>query len=200
MIEIIGHRGTSIRAPDVQEDAGMGEQADPHADDAVRALYEQLMNGWNEGSGAAFAAPFLDDGHLIAFDGTHFEDRAQIAAFQQELFEKFLKGTRLVGSVQGVRFLGPDVALLHAVGGTILRGKSKPARERDSIQTLVAVRDGGGLEARSLPEHPDPPDAQRPSLPDHGTRRPPLAPAPPLHRPHPTGTVVARLSGASPDG
>ena len=28
--------------------------------------------------------------------------------------------------------------------GTILRGKSRPAPERDSIQTLVAVRDAGG--------------------------------------------------------
>jgi hypothetical protein len=33
--------------------------------------------------------------------------------------------------------------LMHAVGGTIMRGKSQPAPERDSIQTLVAVRQHG---------------------------------------------------------
>src|SRR5215204_5672880 len=37
---------------------------------------------------------------------------------------------------------GPDVALVHAAGGTIMRGKAKTSPERDSIQTLVAVREG----------------------------------------------------------
>jgi len=40
-------------------------------------------------------------------------------------------------------FLGPDVALVLSVGGTVMRGKSKPAPARDSIQTLVAVREAG---------------------------------------------------------
>jgi hypothetical protein len=34
------------------------------------------------------------------------------------------------------------VALIHATGGTVMRGKTKPSPERDSIQTLVAVREG----------------------------------------------------------
>ncbi len=116
----------------------------PIADEAaVRALYQQLMDGWNQGRGAAFAAAFAEDGDLVAFDGTHFPGRAAIVPFHQELFDKWLKGSRLVGHVKRVRFLSPDVALMHAVGGTILRGKSRPAPERDSIQTLVAVRQGG---------------------------------------------------------
>ncbi len=41
-----------------------------------------------------------------------------------------------------MRFLSPDVALLYAVGGTVMRGKTKPSPERDSIQTLVAARQG----------------------------------------------------------
>ncbi len=45
-----------------------------------------------------------------------------------------------MGQVKDVRFLSPDVALMHAVGGTVMRGKSEPVPERDSIQTLVATR------------------------------------------------------------
>jgi len=116
----------------------------PHDEAAVRDLYEQLMEGWNQGSGEAFAAPFADDGDLIAFDGTHFQGREEIVPFHQRLFDTHLKGTRLVGQVTSIRFLGPDVALMHARGGTIMRGKSAPAPERDSIQTLVASRSGGG--------------------------------------------------------
>jgi uncharacterized protein (TIGR02246 family) len=110
---------------------------------AVRALYTRLMDGWNEGSGVSFAAPFASDGHLVAFDGTHFKSRDEIASFQQRLFDKWLKGTRLVGEVESVRFLSPTVALMHALGGTVMRGKSRPSPERDSIQTLVAIKRDG---------------------------------------------------------
>jgi uncharacterized protein (TIGR02246 family) len=109
---------------------------------AVRDVYQRLMAAWNQGSGEAFAAVFADDGHLVGFDGHHFKGRDEIAPFQQELFDKWLKGSRLVGTVQDVRFLGPDVAVMHAVGGTITRGKSTPAPGRDSVQTLVVTRQG----------------------------------------------------------
>jgi hypothetical protein len=39
--------------------------------------------------------------------------------------------------------LSPNVALMHAVGSAIMRGKSVPSPERDSIQTLVATRQNG---------------------------------------------------------
>jgi uncharacterized protein (TIGR02246 family) len=101
------------------------------------------MAGWNQGSGEAFAAAFAEDGHLIGFDGTHLKGREEIALFHQPLFDKWLKGSRLVGQVTKVQFLSPDVALMHATGGTIMGGQSKPSPERDSIQTLVAVNRNG---------------------------------------------------------
>jgi uncharacterized protein (TIGR02246 family) len=112
-------------------------------EEAVRDLYRELMDGWNRGSGEAFAAVFAEDGDLVAFDGTHFEGREEIAPFHQELFDKWMKDTRLVGRVKDVRFLSPDVALMHAVGITIMSGKTAPSPERDSIQTLGAVRQDG---------------------------------------------------------
>jgi uncharacterized protein (TIGR02246 family) len=110
---------------------------------AVHDLYALLMAGWNRGSGEDFAAVFAEDGHLVAFDGTHFTGRRAIAGFHQQLFDTWLKGTRLVGRVVDARFLGRDVAVLHAVGGTVMRGKDGPSPERDSIQTLVAARQDG---------------------------------------------------------
>jgi uncharacterized protein (TIGR02246 family) len=122
-----------------------GENTTNHSADepTVSALYQQLMDDWNQGSGAAFAAVFTEDGDLVAFDGRHFKGRAEIAPFHQQLFDKWLKGSRLVGSVKHVRFLSPDVALMHALGRTVMRGKSEPVPERDSIQTLVATRQDG---------------------------------------------------------
>jgi uncharacterized protein (TIGR02246 family) len=128
------------RTMPTREEAAANHSAD-EAD--VRALYQQLMDGWNQGSGDAFAAVFTEDGDLVGFDGTHFKGRQEIAPFHQQLFDKWLKGSRLVGQVKDVRFLSPDIALMHAVGGTVMRGKSEPSPERDSIQTLLATRQEG---------------------------------------------------------
>jgi hypothetical protein len=53
---------------------------------ATRSLYQQLMDGWNRGSGEAFAAPFAEDRDLIGFDGTHLKGREENASFHQQLF------------------------------------------------------------------------------------------------------------------
>jgi uncharacterized protein (TIGR02246 family) len=122
-----------------------GENSVPSQADLgqVRELYIRAMEGWNLGSGDAFAAPFADDSDFVAFDGVRFRGRDEIARFHDPLFKSHLKGTRLVGEVTDVRFLGDDVAVIHASGGTVLRGKSTPAPERESIQTLVAIKRSG---------------------------------------------------------
>jgi uncharacterized protein (TIGR02246 family) len=116
---------------------------DSSAESAVRECYERLMDGWNIGSAQAFADTFAEDGQLVGFDGTHLEGCAAIAAFQRPLFEKWLKGTRLVGKVKNVKILTPDLALVHAIGGTVMRGHAKADPARDSIQTLVMTKREG---------------------------------------------------------
>jgi uncharacterized protein (TIGR02246 family) len=82
----------------------------------IRSLYEQMIDGWNKGSGQVFAAPYNDDSDFIGFDGTHMKGRQEIASFHQMLFDKFLKGSRLIGKIRSIRFLTPDVAIMIAVG------------------------------------------------------------------------------------
>jgi len=126
-----------------RHDSGERE-ANYSADEAaVRDLYRRLLNGWNMSSGAAFAAVFTEDGDLVAFDGTRFKGRGEIETSHQELFDRWMKGTHLVGEVRDVRFFNPDVAVMHAVGSTVMRGKTRTSPERDSIQTLVATRESG---------------------------------------------------------
>jgi hypothetical protein len=87
-----------------------------------------------------------------------------LAGYGAELFDKWLKGTRLVEERTSVRFLGGDVALVVSVGGTVMRGKSEPAPERDSIQTLVATRKHGRMGVRLVSEHPHPSHRCQPDL------------------------------------
>ena len=66
---------------------------------AIRTLYQQMMEGWNKGSGNDFSSPFTDDSDFFGFDGTYLKGCQQIISFQQELFEKFIKGSHLVGKI-----------------------------------------------------------------------------------------------------
>jgi uncharacterized protein (TIGR02246 family) len=109
---------------------------------AIRELFGLLLDDWGRGDGEAYGSRFTEDAEYVAFDGTRTRGRREIAASHQQLFDKFLKGTRLTGRVLSMKFVRPDVALIHATGGTVMRDKTKPSPERDSIQTLVAVREG----------------------------------------------------------
>jgi uncharacterized protein (TIGR02246 family) len=109
---------------------------------AIEELFSSLLDDWGRGDGEAYGSRFTEDADYVAFDGTRTTGRQEIAASHQRLFDEFLKGTRLTGHILSIKFQGPDVAIVIATGGTMMRGKSEPSPERDSIQTLVAVREG----------------------------------------------------------
>ena len=119
----------------------LDDSADRSAhESAIRGLYQRTLDAWNRGDGFAFAEPMAEDADFVAFDGTRFKGRRAIGEFHDPLLKTHLKGTRLVGRVLSLRFLSNDVALLHVLGGTIMRGASRPHPGRDSIQTLVVTR------------------------------------------------------------
>ena len=52
----------------------------------VRALYEQLIAGWNAHDGEAMAAPFAVDGVIIGFDGSVSSGKQTIGAEMANIF------------------------------------------------------------------------------------------------------------------
>ena len=108
----------------------------------IQHLFHALLGDWAIGDGEAYGSRFTNDADYVAFDGTHTRGRTGISASHQELFDKWLKGSRLKGHIESIKFLGPDAALVHATGGTVVRGKTDPSPERHSVQTLIAVREG----------------------------------------------------------
>jgi uncharacterized protein (TIGR02246 family) len=112
----------------------------PYDEAAIRTLYQQTIDGWNAGNGDAFAAPYTDVCDYIGFDGTYLKGREEIASLHQMLFDKFVKGSRLVGKIRSIRFLTSDIAIVVAVGGTVMAGQSDIDPERNSIHMLVAIK------------------------------------------------------------
>jgi uncharacterized protein (TIGR02246 family) len=109
----------------------------------LRQMHAEMIEAWNRGSGAGFAAPFAPDADFIAFEGSQLKGRAQVAQFHQMLFDTSLKNTRLEGGVHFVRFLRPEIAVLHAWGTSTLAGQTNASPSRDSMQLFVCTKHGG---------------------------------------------------------
>ena len=87
---------------------------------------------------------FAEDADLVGFDGTYLKGRQEIISFHQQLFDTYVKGSRLVGKIRHVRFVTSDVAIIHTIGGTIMAGQTDIEPERNSVQTLVATKNSKG--------------------------------------------------------
>lgn len=143
MSGIHAHNETTLTAaqPYRAHENGASHPPSQTEEEAVRRLFHSLMESWG-GDAAAYAAHFTEDADYIAFDGSLQKGREEIRSAHQPLFERWLKGSRLEGTIIGLRFLAPTVALLHATGGIVLKGRKTFSRSRLSIQTFVAVREG----------------------------------------------------------
>ncbi|MDF0679896.1 MAG: hypothetical protein P0116_02905 [Candidatus Nitrosocosmicus sp.] len=56
------------------------------------------------------------------------------------LFDKFVRGTRLVGKVKHIRFPISTVAIVIGISGTIESGHDSINPEKKFIHTIVAVK------------------------------------------------------------
>lgn len=108
---------------------------------AIRALFQQKIDGWNHRSAADFAAVFADDADLVTF-GTHLKGRPEIASFHRRLFSAPLNGSRLEGQIKGIRFLSSEVAVMHA-HGRMMPSQAETSQDPGSIETLVFTRTDG---------------------------------------------------------
>lgn len=97
--------------------------------DTLRDVPARMIEGWNRGDAAAFAADFAHDAELIDFDGTLHKGRDTVIAFQQPAFDTVLKGSRLVqGQVEFARLIGPGCAVVHHRFGMVMAGEEEPRR------------------------------------------------------------------------
>lgn len=111
-------------------------------EEAIRALVDRQVKGWAAGDPAAYASVFTADADYITFLGTHHTGRDAITASYVPLFRRLLKGTRLLIDITEVRFLTPDVALVHA-NASVSKGARWRHRRGTRVNTSVAVRTDG---------------------------------------------------------
>lgn len=117
---------------------------------AIRDFLRQMIDAWNRGSGEGFAAPFSETADFLTFEGTHLKGREEIAAFHQQAFDTVVKGTCLEGEVNFVRFVNPQLALMHVVIRVILAGQTETSPSRDSLPLYVVTKSDEGWQIEGL--------------------------------------------------
>jgi uncharacterized protein (TIGR02246 family) len=117
---------------------------------AIRAFHRQMIDAWNRGSGEGFAAPFSETADFLTFEGTHLKGRKEIAAFHQQAFDTVVKGTRLEGEVNFVRFVNSQLALMHVFIRVILPGQTEASPSRDSLPLYVVTKRDEGWQIEGL--------------------------------------------------
>jgi uncharacterized protein (TIGR02246 family) len=109
---------------------------------AVRSVLDRIYAAWADNDANAFVAPYAPEA-TATLPGASLRNREAIRATMAALFAQELKGSRAAHSVESVRFLGADVAIVRSKGAIILAGQCDPAPASWALETWVLSRTTG---------------------------------------------------------
>jgi uncharacterized protein (TIGR02246 family) len=113
-------------------------QAQSADETAIRENIKQMETGWNTKSGELFAKPFAEDADYVVINGMYIKGRAVIHKAHQQIFDTIYKDTNVMLTVRQVRFLRPDVAVIHVDGQR--RGPTKDLQQA-AVLTVVMTKE-----------------------------------------------------------
>lgn len=109
--------------------------------DAVTKVIASLIEAWRHHDADAYGAQFTQDATYVTFAGTYYQGRRDIIDSHRALFTKILKGTLLADEILGIRFYGPDAAVITGRGDSYKGSKPKKLTK---VQTYTLVREPDG--------------------------------------------------------
>ncbi|GIJ78626.1 conserved hypothetical protein [Micromonospora phaseoli] len=119
-------------------------------DYAITVLFNRLMQAWTDNDAVAYGACFTDDCDYVSYDGTRAIGRMPMVHAHDQLFRGVLAGSALVGDIESIRYINPDVAVIHGTASVLMPWRSTRPKRRLSRQTLVAVRTDDGWRFTAL--------------------------------------------------
>ena len=108
----------------------------------LHGLVYQLEAAWNAADAAGFAALFAEDADFIHILGGYYTGRAAIEAGHRMIFGTIYKGSTVRYSVERIRFLRPDVAIVFLRQFLQFR-EGGAASELEARPTVIAEKADG---------------------------------------------------------
>ena len=81
-------------------------------EDEVRGLYQRVLDAWNRRSASDYAAQFVENGHVVGFDGSQADSAQEIQAHLADVFGSH-ETAAYVAKVRGMEPLANGAALLR---------------------------------------------------------------------------------------
>ncbi len=124
---------------------------------AIRQVVQQVQDGWNAHDGKAFAAPFATDADYVVVNGMKVKGREAIEQGHTAIFSTIYKDSHNVGTVKDIRFLRPDVAVVHTEWNLEYRAGGE-ARKAHAMSTMVMTKEGGSWSIAAFQNTPIQPE------------------------------------------
>jgi len=94
-----------------------------------------------ENQTSVFAKPFAEDADYVVINGNQIKGHAEIEQQHQRIFDTIFKDTTLTLNVKQIRFLRPDVAVVHVSGR---RDAATKELTQDAVMTMIMVKEKQG--------------------------------------------------------
>lgn len=136
-----------------------------HADDerALRQLVARCEAAWNAGDAGTFASNMAEDVYLTSALGDRYHGRDLLESGHRYVFETIYKGSAITYTIEAIRFVRADIALVHIHQRLMSRlppgAAASTARQRlmtdemhetQARATLLVVKDNGAWQVLSF--------------------------------------------------
>lgn len=141
----------------------MKQPPQPEDDRALRALVARCEAAWNAGDARAWAANMAEDVYLTSVLGDRYHGRDLLESGHRYVFDTIYKDSKIALTVEAIRFVRPDVALVHlhqrlmsrlppgaAASTARQRLMSDEMHETQARASLLVVKDGGSWQVLSF--------------------------------------------------
>lgn len=141
----------------------MKQPPQPEDDRALRALVARCEAAWNAGDAHAWAANMAEDVYLTSVLGDRYHGRDLLESGHRYVFDTIYKGSAITFTIEAIRFVRPDVALVHlhqrlmsrlppgaAASTARQRLMSEEMHETQARASLLVVKDGGSWQVLSF--------------------------------------------------
>jgi uncharacterized protein (TIGR02246 family) len=110
----------------------------------IRNLIANMQKGWNTGSGETFASSFTEPHDLIVWTGYYIKNNTiqKNAEAHQRIFNTMYKDTQLFYTIDKIKFLSEDIALVHVLGAVDSIGNPRP-NDPEVLISIVAQKENG---------------------------------------------------------
>ena len=128
---------TAISTSAMAQTTGSDEQA-------IQKVISTMESGWGQKSGEVFSSVFADVHDYIVWNGYYFPNmtRQMNAQAHQGLFSGVYRTFDIKLKIDKIRFLRPDLALVHVLGAGHQKGAAVPEDPGILMSIIMEKKDG----------------------------------------------------------